>query len=190
VIKANKLHKELVVNLLHDAFIDVIIPNSINYTIKPGKNRSKRMKVLMSYQFDMALKYGEIFLNYEKTACILYINKITFNLINVIWNFNLVYNCIGFENIFKTLKRENLLKKQHPKIPFKHLWLMAVSPDLQLKGYGSALLQETLKHYENNLVYVETTIDDNVDFYKKNGFFIFNGNFELNYPLYFMKRYV
>lgn len=187
MIKANILDKKLIVKLLHDSFIDIKIPNSINYTIKSDKNRSRRMIALMDYQFDMALKYGAIFLNDEKTACILYIHKIHFNVINLIWNFKLVINCIGFNNVFKTLKRERLLNKQHPKIPFKHLWLMAVSPDLQGKGVGSEILQETLKHYKNNLVYVETTTDDNVKFYKKNGFSIFNQTLELDYPLYFMK---
>ena len=190
MVKANKADKKEVVKLLHDCFIDVTIPNSINYIIKRDENRSRRLMTLMAYQFNVAMKYGTIFINEEKDACVLYIDKIQINPINLIWNFDLVFNCIGVTNIFNILKRERILKKQHPNVPFKHLWLMGVSPSLQGKGVGSNILQETFKTFKNSIVYLETTTDENLKFYKKNGFSIFHQTNESDYPLYFMRKHV
>ncbi|PAM92376.1 hypothetical protein B4N84_26610 [Flavobacterium sp. IR1] len=190
MVKANKSDKKVVVKLLHDCFIDILIPNSINYIIKKDKNRSQRLMILMKYQFNVAMKYGTVFISEEKNACILYIDKIQFSLINLIWNFDLVFNCIGVRNIFNTLKRERILKKQHPNEPFKHLWLMGVSPSSQGKGIGSSILQETLKTFKNSIVYLETTTDENIKFYKKNGFSVFHQTNELDYPLYFIRKNV
>lgn len=187
MIKATKQEKDIALEILHSAFFNVLIPNSINFTIKNDYKRHERLMALMDYQFKMSMKYGEVFISDDKNGCVLYIDKIYPSLNKVSWEIKLLFKCIGIENTYKTLKRENLLKKYHPKEPFKHLWLMGVRPKFQGKGIGSKLINETLKRYKGDLIYVETTIPPNIKFYKNLGFTVFHETHELNYPLYFLK---
>lgn len=94
---------------------------------------------------------------------------------------------IGIENVFQVLKREKIIKSYHPKGDFIHLWLMGVLPEAQGTGIGSKLLKETLNFYEGKLIYLETTTQENLRFYNKNGFSVFHETLELDYPLYFLK---
>ena len=184
---AEKKDKIQVVNILTIAFIDVLIPNSINFVIKNDAKRRERLKSLMEFQFDMALELGYIFISDDSKGCIIFINKWKSTLKRIILEIKLLFNVIGIENVFQVLKREKLIKSYHPKQDFRHLWLMGVSPEAQGTGVGSKLLQESLKFYEGQLIYLETTTPENLKFYKKNGFTIFHETFELDYPLYFLK---
>lgn len=118
---------------------------------------------------------------------VVYIDKIYPSIQKIYWEIELLFTCIGVENAFKTLKRENLLKAYHTKEPFKYLWLMGVRPECQGKGIGNKLIRETLSKYRGDLIYVETTAPENLKFYKNLGFTIFHKTHELNYPLYFLK---
>ena len=185
---AEKKDKKQVVSILTDAFIHVLIPNSINFVVKNDTKRSERLKSLMEFQFDMALELGNIFISDDSKACIIYINKWKLTLKRIILEIKLLFNVIGVENVFQVLKREKIIKSYHPKANFIHLWLMGVIPESQGTGIGSQLLQETLKFYDGRLIYLETTTPENLEFYKKNGFAIFHRTFELDYPLYFLNH--
>ena len=185
--KATDQDREKVVDILCQAFIDVLIPNSINFVIKNSGNRYRRLKSLMEFQFDKSMLYGTVFLNDDEKGCILYLDKKGFTVRNFWLEIKLLFNCIGVENLFKVLQREKLLKTFHPKEKFVHLWLMAVIPDEQGKGIGTKLLKESLEAYNDQLIYVETTTPKNRSFYKQNEFEIFHETFELDYPLYFLK---
>ena len=184
---AEKKDKIQVVNILTSAFIDVLIPNSINFVVKNDAKRPERLRSLMEFQFDMAIDLGYIFISDDSKGCILYINKWKSTLKRIILEIKLLFTVIGIENIFQVLKREKLINSYHPKEDFRHLWLMGVSPEAQGTGIGSTLLQETLNFYNGKLIYLETTTQENLKFYKKNGFTIFHETFELDYPLYFLK---
>lgn len=183
---AEKKDKNAVVNILTSAFIDILIPNSINFVVKSDTKRKERLKSLMDFQFDMAIELGHIFISDDSKGCILYIDKWKLTLKRIILEIKLVFKVIGIENVFKVLKREKLINSYHPKEDFRHLWLMGVTPEGQGTGIGSKLLQETLQFYEGKLIYLETTTQENLKFYKKNGFTIFHETFELDYPLFFL----
>ncbi|WP_128331792.1 N-acetyltransferase [Apibacter sp. HY039] len=187
MIEVTQKEKNVVLEILHSAFYDVLIPNSINFTIKKDTKRYERLMALMDYQFKMAMKYGEIYLSDDKNGCVLYINKIYPSIQKVYWETELLLKCIGVQNIFKILKREKLLKASHPKEPFKHLWLMGIRKEYQGKGIGNKLLKETLNRYQGDVIYVETTTPQNIKFYTRLGFTIFHETNELNYPLFFLK---
>ena len=186
MIKAEIKDRELAIEILTQSFIDVMIPNSINFVVKNDANRSKRLRFLMAYQFDITMMLGSVFFSDDKKACVLYIDQWKNSLRKLFLEVKLLFNVIGVENLFKVLKREKLLKSFHPKGKFTHLWLMGVVPLEQGKGTGSRLIQETLKVKNEKLVYLETTTQENLNFYKKNGFKIFHETFELDYPLYFL----
>lgn len=186
--KATHQDRALAVDILHRAFIDVLIPNSINFVIKSSGNRSKRLKALMEYQFDLSILYGNVFLSNDNKGCVLYLDHAKFSFKRLILEIKLLFTCIGIENTFKVLKREKLLKNFHPKENFAHLWLMAVIPEEQGNGIGTQLLKESLEIYNEKLIYVETTTPENRAFYTKNDFVIFHQTVELDYPLYFLTK--
>ncbi|SDQ14613.1 Acetyltransferase (GNAT) domain-containing protein [Chryseobacterium soldanellicola] len=186
--KATYRDREKVTDILCQAFIDVLIPNSINFVVKSSGNRYKRLKLLMEFQFDMAVRYGSVFLTDDDKGCILYFEKQGFGIKKLLLELKLLLFCIGIENILKILRRERLLKSFHPEEKFVHLWLMAVLPNEQGRGIGTKLLKESFKRYHGTCIYVETTTPENRTFYTQNGFEIFHETFELDYPLYFLKK--
>lgn len=183
---AVKEDKDQVVDILTSSFIDVLIPNSINFVVKNDSRRTERLKSLMEFQFDIGFDLGYIFISDDSKGCIIFINKWKLNIRRIILEIKLLFNVIGIENVFQVLKREKIIKSYHPKGEFIHLWLMGVKPEAQGTGIGSKLLQETLNFYKGKLIYLETTTPENLKFYKKNGFNIFHNTFELDYPLYFL----
>lgn len=186
--KATHRDREKTVELLCRAFIDVLIPNSINFVVKKSGDRYKRLKALMEFQFDVSLLNGNVFLSDDDQACVLFLDSTAFSFRKFAWELRLLFVCIGVENVFKVLRREKLLKSFHPEEKFIHLWLMAVVPEEQGKGIGTKLLNDSLPFYEGKLIYVETTTPENLTFYIQNKFEIFHETFELDYPLYFLKN--
>ncbi len=185
--KATSKDRKKTVDILCEAFINVLIPNSINFVVNNSGNRYKRLKALMEFQFDLSLLDGKVFLSDDEKGCILYIERIEFSFKKILLEIKLLFNSIGVNNVFKVIKREKLLENFHPKEKFVHLWIMAVLPNEQGKGIGTKLLKESLKIYQDQLIYVETTTPENREFYIQNDFVIFHETFELNYPLYFLK---
>ncbi|MBT2621088.1 GNAT family N-acetyltransferase [Chryseobacterium sp. ISL-6] len=185
--KATNQDKEKAVDILCQAFIDVLIPNSINFVINKCGNRYKRLKALMEFQFDLSILDGNVFLSDDYKGCILYLDRNKLSLKKLLLEIKLLFICIGLNNINKVLKREKLLKNFHPEEKFIHLWLMAVIPTEQGTGIGTKLLKDSLEFYKGELIYIETTTVENRTFYTQNGFMIFHETFELDYPLYFLK---
>lgn len=190
--KAIEKDKKLVVSILCSAFEPVRIPNSINFVVKQDKHRSRRIKVLMEYMFNNALKFGGILISDNERGVILlqypHKKKLTFN--TVFWDIRLAFCCIGIENVYKVLKRENALKKYHSKEPHIHPWIMAVENNYQGRGTGVRLIREAFEYYKSNElpIIIETTTDANLKLYKNFGFEIIKETYELDYPLYFLKR--
>jgi ribosomal protein S18 acetylase RimI-like enzyme len=62
--------------------------------------------------------------------------------------------------------------RYHPSEPHWYLPLMGVDPSQQGKGFGSALLQHTLKQFDrdNKLAYLESSNPRNIPLYKRHGF--------------------
>lgn len=186
--KATYRDREKAVDILCQAFTDILIPNSINFVINTSGNRYKRLKALMEFQFDLSMLDGNVFLSDDDKGCILYLNKTGFSLKKLLLEIKLLFASVGISNMFKVLRREKLLKNFHPKEKFIHLWLMAVLPNEQGNSIGTKLLNESLEFYTGELIYVETTTAENLAFYTHNGFIIFHETFELDYPLYFLKH--
>lgn len=183
---AQKKDRILVVDILTSSFIDVLIPNSINFVVKNDARRKERLRSLMEFQFDIALDLGHIFISDDLKGCIIYVDKWKFSFRRILLEIRLLFAVIGIDNLFQVLKREKIIKSYHPKEEYIHLWLMGVLPEAQGTGVGSKLLQETLNFYQGKLIYLETTTQENLRFYGKNGFSVFHKTFELDYPLYFL----
>ncbi len=184
--------KKTVVDILYSAFVDIKIPNSINFIVKQDKKRNKRLKHLMMYLFNIALYFGEIVISDDNKACIILLfphqKKTTFKTIT--WDIKLAIKTIGFKNILNVLKRERELKKNHLKTPHIHPIIMGVKKEYQGKGCGPRLINKAFNHYTNNKlpIIIETTDPSNLKLYKKFGFNIIKETKSLNYPLFFLKK--
>jgi hypothetical protein len=176
--KASLNDKETIVDLLCKTFDTNI---SANFIVKQDNKRKERLRVLMNYAFDICYMFGNIYLSTNKDACALTLlpdhKKTTLKTIKL--ELKLVFNCIGLNRIFKVLNRERKLKSYQPKKPIIYLWVFGVDKDQQSKGTGSRLLRELIQESEKQkrAIYLETSMEKNLIFYKKNGFEIFH---ELN----------
>jgi ribosomal protein S18 acetylase RimI-like enzyme len=70
-----------------------------------------------------------------------------------------------------------------------HLWFLGVSRSNQGKGIGTKLLGEVLSKSQEiqRPVYLETSMTENLPFYKKMDFEVFN-KIELSYTIYMLRR--
>ncbi|WP_299108694.1 GNAT family N-acetyltransferase [uncultured Tenacibaculum sp.] len=192
MIKASIKEKELVVDILYNAFVDINFPNSINFVVKQDIHRNKRLRFLMEYLFLKTINSGEIYISNNKKACILlhypHKEKVTFK--SILRDFKLAYKTIGLIRVYKVLKREHQLKKHHLKQDHIHPLIMGVQKDYQGKGAGVRLIYEVFnKHSTNKLPCIlETTTKSNLKLYKKFGFYIFSETIDLGYPLYFLRK--
>lgn len=73
------------------------------------------------------------------------------------------------EEIFSIFEQ---MDKFHPDIPCWHLAFIAVDAAQQNKGFGSALLEHTLKAVDSDkkLAYLESTNEANLTLYQRHGF--------------------
>lgn len=103
--------REYAIDILCKSFYNVLIPNSINFVVNENGNRYKKLKALMSYQVDLSLLYGKVFLSNDRKGVILFLDNPPQSLKRFYLELKLIFKCIGISNVFKVLKRENLLKR-------------------------------------------------------------------------------
>lgn len=188
MIKASSSDKTRIVEILSKSFDK---NKSVNYVIKQDHKRDQRIRNLIEYSFDICYAFGEVYLSDDKNACVLVLfpDKKKSNLKSIIWDLKLAYSAIGITRVFKVLDREAKIKKHHPKGLFSYLWYIGVDPKFQKKGIGSNLLQEVINRH-NQLerpIYLETSTMENVPWYQKFEFEIFN-ELEFSYKLFMIKR--
>ncbi|ASW75978.2 hypothetical protein IQ37_17290 [Chryseobacterium piperi] len=188
MICAKKIQEKKIIEILVDSFEKIYIDNSINFIVGFDKDRKKKLQGLFKFQFRMALMFGNVFINEDNDSVILFLHSKKFTFKRLLLEIDLALNVIGLTNIFKVLKRERVLKSNHNSTNYIHLWLMGTKPSSQGKGKGGRLIRETLDFYSGHTIILETTAPENVKFYQKVGFQIFEENNALNYPLYFMRH--
>lgn len=189
--KANKTDKQTVIDILVSAFAPLHQDNSINFVIKQDKNRIGRMQVLMSYLFERALLFGEVFLSDNEQACLLinYPHKEKTTLRTIWLDLNLAFRCIGVERVFKVLKRQRIAKRNYPKE--KHIRPMIAGIKNEHKGSGTAarlMLEVMAYHKQNQLpVLIDAASKENAKLYQKLGFKIISKEELLGFPIYFLR---
>jgi GNAT superfamily N-acetyltransferase len=77
----------------------------------------------------------------------------------ILWDVKLALSVVGIDRITTVLKRESMIKNNHPKEPFVHLWFIGVIPGEQNKGVGSAFMREVIQECERKKlpIYLETS---------------------------------
>jgi len=188
MIRAAHSDKELIIDILAKSFDN---NKSVNYIVKQDSKRVDRIRALMDYSFEVCHLFGDVFLSNDKQACalVLFPDKKRTTLKSILLDIKLIFSCVGLRNIFKTLSRESKIKNIQPKDTMYYLWFIGVNPQYQHHGAGSLMLQEVLEDSEQKKrpIYLETSTLENLPWYKKFGFSIYN-ELDLGYNLYFLKR--
>ncbi|RPH30314.1 MAG: GNAT family N-acetyltransferase [Bacteroidales bacterium] len=166
---------------------------SVNYVVKQGKYRKQRIRALMEYSYDVCQMFGKIYLSDDGSACALTLmpeQKRT-SLKSIILDVKLIFSCIGLWRVFKVLKRDSMIKASYPNKSVFYLWFIGVRIADQNKGQGSALLSEIIKDADliQHPIYLETSMSENVFFYKKHGFEVYK-ELVFDHKLFLLRRFV
>lgn len=186
--RANYSDKSIILDILARSFDD---NKSVNYVVKQDQKRCERIRSLMDYSFNVCNAFGEVWISDDQQACalILHPDQKRTSLRTLIWDMKLALAVIGLDRVGAVLKRESMIKTKHPREPFSYLWFIGVNPQRQNKGIGSAFIQDVINECERKKrpIYLETSTEKNLPFYKKFGFEIFH-SLDLSYTLYHLRR--
>lgn len=188
MITAAHSDKELIIDILTSSFD---ANQSVNYIIRKDQSPVRRIRALIEYCLQICSQDGKVFVSADGNACalILYPDQKRTTVYSILSDVKLVFKCIGFKNVEKTLKREALIKKIRPKESMAYLWYIGVRPESQGKGIGSTLLTELIEYcaVKNRPLYLETSTLRNLPWYQEHGFKIYHQE-DLGYKLYFLNN--
>jgi len=189
--KASIKDKEIVVDILVSAFAPLKEDNSVNLIVKQDEHRISRMRILMEYLFEKAITFGEIYITENNKACILlkFSHKDRITPKTILLDIKLVFKCIGIERVFKILKRQQIAKKNYPKIKHIRPVIMGAKTETNGRGNAARLMLEVINHYNDNKlpVIIDVASEKNIKMYQKLGFKIFKKDNTLGFPIYFLK---
>lgn len=163
--------KNHIIDILTQSFYD---NKSTNFVIKKDKTKTKRFSTLIKYSIFYGENFGEVFLSDDKTACYITLDssRKKTTLKSIYWDLRLIFQCVGIKNVRKVLKREALIKSNHPEEDFIHLWYIGVAPSEQGKGKGTLLMKAIIKKAktQNKRIFLETSVERNFGYYEALGF--------------------
>ena len=178
--------REKVVDILWKAFKN---NKSVNYI---AGEEEKKIRFLMQYSFENCMENGEVFISEDGNACamIQFLDKKKFSWKSTYLDIQLILKTVGISNIPKVLARESFIKKHYPEELFTYLWFIGVKPESQGKGSGSEILNFVLDYSKklDRPVYLETSTQRNLPWYKAHGFDIYDVSDRFGFPFYFLKK--
>lgn len=181
--------KPLLVHLLSLAFA---ANGSVNYVVGRGDGQLKRIRALMEYSVEVCFRFGNVYLDENRTACalILYPHRKRTTLRSIALDVQLALRAIGWRRVRRVLRREAQIKKIRPGEDMAYLWFIGVDPARQHAGIGSALLRKVIDVTSRDglPVYLETSVTENLPWYQRLGFTIYGSLDMGRHTLYFMRR--
>ncbi|GAB5475556.1 MAG: hypothetical protein Mars2KO_36550 [Maribacter sp.] len=191
MIRASKEDRKTVVAILVEAFEPLMEENSINLVVKQDEKRSERMRILMEYLFDKAMRTGEVFLSDNRASCLLisYAHKDTFSISKLASTIRLAIKCIGVERVRKVLRRQKIVQRNYPNGAYIRPMIFAVRNEYKGTVTAAKLIMQVFKDFKDNElpVIVDTASEDHVRLYQKFGLRIFNKEKELGFPIYLLR---
>src|SRR6476620_10452632 len=131
MIKASKIHKERIIELLAEC-LDT--NKSINWIVKQDSQRKERIRHLIDYSFDACIDSDQICLTDDLNGviiCSLSDDKLPF-LEEAYLTARFVFQVTGIDGIGKALKREEYVNSYHPQDhEYIYLWFIAVDKSVQ-----------------------------------------------------------
>lgn len=173
IIKGDSGIKHSAIQILANAFQQ---NPAVNDTLKPGGNRDRQMAALMSYLVDTAIAKDGLFLTADnKGAFLLYDPVLRPNgIADTLRQLKLVNNCIGWSRLSYASAKDKKMRSFRPEHSHLYLSMIGTLPDGQNKGTGRFMLDhiKQLAKSSARVVYLETSVSKNVDWYLRHGFTI------------------
>ncbi|WP_209400228.1 GNAT family N-acetyltransferase [Pseudozobellia sp. WGM2] len=193
MIKATKADRDLVVDILVEAFEPIREDNSINFVVKQDHKRHQRMRVLMEYLFDKSFRTGAIYISDNRASCLLitYSNKDNFSFSKLYSTLRLAFKCIGIFRVAKVLRRQKIIQRNYPKTAYIRPMIFAVKQEFKGGVTAPRLVLQVYDAFRDNKlpVIVDAASEQNVKLYQKFGLEIFNTENGLGFPIYLMKMH-
>ncbi|MEO9893292.1 GNAT family N-acetyltransferase [Aurantibacter sp.] len=191
MIRAEHKDKKLIVDILVEAFEPLDEDNAINFVLKQDDKRVERMRILMGYLFDKAMRTGEVFLSDNRASCLLitYAHKDKFSFSGLLSSLKLAFKGIGIMRVGKVLKRQNIIKRNYPKGKYIRPMIFAVKNEYKGTTTAAKLIMQVFSDFKDNTlpVIVDTASEDHVKLYQKFGLKIFNEEQGLGFPIYLLR---
>jgi hypothetical protein len=159
--------------------------------VKQGAQRKEHIRALMNYSFDVCNAFGDVWVTEDEQACALVLypekKKSTLNLIW--WEIKLILLSIGLSRVNLFMKYDARVNFFRPNKPFSYLCFMGVNASVKNRGQDASLLEDLIHRSdkEKRPIYLETTWEQKLEWYKKYGFEMFQA-LDFSYPLYMLRR--
>ena len=189
--KATYTDKKLVSDILVSAFSSLEGNNSINFVVKQDKKKLLRMKILMNYLFEKAIRFGEVYISEDNTACILlkFPHRERFTFKTIVLDIHLAFRCIGVERISGVLKRQRVANRNYPKEKHIRPLIMGIQKEAKGNGHSARLILQVKNKFKGSQlpVILDAASEQNVAMYQKLGFTIIQKEESLGFPIYFLR---
>ncbi|HTL10123.1 MAG TPA: GNAT family N-acetyltransferase [Chitinophagaceae bacterium] len=186
--RAQPTDREIIIAMLVNSFRN---NKSVQYIIKQDAKKERRLRRLMEYSYEVCSLFGDVFITEDKAGCALIIkpDKKKPSLTSLLLDVQLITGCVGFSNLQKAMRREAIIKAQHPVGPLYYLWFIGVEPAKQQRGIGSQLLKGVIDEAqkEGRTLCLETSTQTNIAWYQSFGCTIYN-ELDFGYTLYCLKK--
>ena len=152
----------------------------IDYFVRDDSGRSDGLHGLFDFCLrEQALAHGQVTMTWDGSACAAWLPPAdpwpTMSLIQQIALLPRMTRICSLARVPRLLATMRLLERHHPSGPPHHyLYLLAVLPERQGQGLGSALLQAGLRAIDRarGATYLETASERNLALYRRHGFVV------------------
>jgi GNAT superfamily N-acetyltransferase len=188
---ATSAHREKVIEILLASFAE---NPSANDAIKQDDKKAERLRELIVYAVDSGYRRRGVYLSDDGNAAAICYSpadggaplRDTFALLR------LIRRAIGFGRVPYMLKKEKQMKQRRSKVPMLYLFFLGTAPAKQGQGSGAALLRDLMELAAQRKLplYLETSLDTNVQFYEKRGMEVYEvWEIRAGYTVRFMRTH-
>jgi ribosomal protein S18 acetylase RimI-like enzyme len=152
----------------------------ISYFVRDDSRQSDGLRRLFDFCLrEQALAHGQVTMTRDARACAAWLppadTRPTMSPVEQVALLPRMARICSVARVPRLLATMRLLEQQHPSGPPHHyLYLLAVVPERQGQGSGSALLQAGLRTIDRagTATYLETASERNLAFYRRHGFVV------------------
>lgn len=172
VRKATQLDKEQCITTLARAFNEDPV---INWFIRQDKKRDNAFKLFFEIAFCyLTIPFDQVYMSGCGNAAALWSPpgkwKLgAFDQLRLLPDYVKAFN---YKRLLKVIPPIQKMQALHPEFPHYYLFVLGVRPEMQNRGFGSALMREVLMKCDSEKIpaYLEATSPSNRDLYLRHGF--------------------
>ena len=152
----------------------------IRYFVRDDAHHADGLRRLFDFCLrEQALPHGRVVMTRDGSGCAAWLPpahaRASMSLLEQILLLPRMVRVCSAARVPRLLATMRLLERHHPTAPPHHyLYLLAVLPERQRQGVGSALLQAGLRPIDQagRATYLETASESNLAFYRRHGFVV------------------